>query len=94
MAIQNGDLAFKARTFKAAIEFYQSALQAKPDATYPNKMIAKIDSTEKAEIKIQAEYDEFIAKGNLDFQSQVVQQLDTDTLEWDMVLFVKQQCLL
>lgn len=70
MAIQNGDIAFKARTFKAAIEFYQSALQAKPDATYPNKMIAKIDSTEKAEIKIQAEYDEFIAKGNLDFQSQ------------------------
>ncbi len=68
-AISTADQAFNSHSFKSAIEYYQSALQVKPDASYPTNMLTKIDSIEKAELKLQTEYNEFISKGDQLLQS-------------------------
>ena len=56
-AIAQADKAFKAEEFEPAKTAYNAAKQAKSDETYPDEMIAKIDSivTERARLAAEAE---------------------------------------
>ena len=56
-AIAQADKAFKAEDFEPAKTAYNTAKQAKSDETYPDEMIAKIDSivTERARLATEAE---------------------------------------
>ncbi len=54
-AISRADKEFKREAFNEAKTAYNEAKQAKPDETYPEKMIAKIDSTIQAREQLAAE---------------------------------------
>ncbi len=56
-AIAQADKAFKAEEFEPAKTAYSAAKQAKSDETYPDEMLAKIDSivTERARLAAEAE---------------------------------------
>ena len=56
-AIAQADKAFKAEEFEPAKTAYNAAKQAKSDETYPDEMLAKIDSivTERARLAAEAE---------------------------------------
>jgi len=70
LAVSRGDSAFNLNEFETSRMAYQSALQVKPDETYPQQRIAEIGQILAQLASAQQNYDAAILRADRDFQSE------------------------
>jgi hypothetical protein len=69
-AVSRGDSLFNLNEYEASRTVYQSALQVKPDETYPQQRIEEIGRLLEQLASAQQTYDAAIARADRDFQSE------------------------
>ncbi|MFO8235839.1 MAG: hypothetical protein R6U04_10600 [Bacteroidales bacterium] len=68
--IRNADQAYSTEQFKEAREDYQAALDIKPDRKHPKKRIASIDDILEEQRQKEENYNDFIERADLNFESE------------------------
>lgn len=74
LAIQDGDLFYKEKDYQNALYQYQAALKIKPNESYPQKQVKKINELLGQTQMIEEQYQELIARADEAFKKEEFQQ--------------------